>query len=68
MRFHAIDFTKSLAIVMIVTCHYLMFSRIFGLSGVGRFLATLSSLLFLPSYLDYVTSRKEQVPLRPSLS
>lgn len=46
MRFHAIDFTKSLAIVMIVTCHYLMFSRIFGLSGVGRFLADTGNFIF----------------------
>ncbi len=46
MRNYAIDISKSLAIIMIVTCHYLMFCRTNGLSEVGRFLADTGNFIF----------------------
>lgn len=45
-RLESIDFIRAVAIVIIVTCHFLLYGGISGFSPIGRYLAGIGNMLF----------------------
>lgn len=45
-RNNAIDFTRAIAIIIIVTCHFLLFGGVDGLCFIGKYLAYVGNFIF----------------------